>query len=47
MTNAEDLHGEPHVDLYLATDGADGYHWHGTYQTKTDRVIPVVVLERQ
>src|SRR5688572_23987707 len=27
MTTALDLHGPPHVQRYLETDGADGYHW--------------------
>ncbi len=30
MTTADSLHGDPHVDRYLETDGADGYHWNGT-----------------
>ncbi|ROS39516.1 nitroreductase family deazaflavin-dependent oxidoreductase [Amycolatopsis thermoflava] len=27
MSSAIDLHGQPHVDRYLETDGEDGYHW--------------------
>ncbi|SHN47615.1 nitroreductase family deazaflavin-dependent oxidoreductase [Cryptosporangium aurantiacum] len=27
MTSALDLHGTPHVERYLETDGEDGYHW--------------------
>jgi deazaflavin-dependent oxidoreductase (nitroreductase family) len=27
MTTALDLHGPAHVQRYLETDGADGYHW--------------------
>ena len=27
MTSAMDLHGDPHVERYLETDGEDGYHW--------------------
>lgn len=27
MTSAVDLHGAPHVERYLETNGADGYHW--------------------
>ncbi|MET0704199.1 MAG: nitroreductase family deazaflavin-dependent oxidoreductase [Mycobacterium sp.] len=27
MTTAEDLHGDPHVERYLETDGEDGFHW--------------------
>ena len=27
MTTALDLHGEPHVQRYLETDGEDGYVW--------------------
>jgi deazaflavin-dependent oxidoreductase (nitroreductase family) len=27
MTAAEYLHGPPHVQRYLETDGEDGYHW--------------------
>jgi deazaflavin-dependent oxidoreductase (nitroreductase family) len=27
MTTAEELHGDPHVERYLETDGEDGYHW--------------------
>jgi deazaflavin-dependent oxidoreductase (nitroreductase family) len=27
MTSATDLHGDPHVERYLETDGADGYTW--------------------
>ena len=27
MTTALDLHGPPHVQRYLETDGAEGYHW--------------------
>jgi deazaflavin-dependent oxidoreductase (nitroreductase family) len=27
MTSAMDLHGAPHVERYLKTDGKDGYHW--------------------
>lgn len=27
MTSATDLHGDPHVERYLETDGEDGYHW--------------------
>ncbi|WP_431924053.1 nitroreductase family deazaflavin-dependent oxidoreductase [Amycolatopsis tucumanensis] len=27
MSSAIDLHGQPHVDRYLETDGKDGYHW--------------------
>jgi hypothetical protein len=37
MTSATDLHGAPHVERYLETNGEDG---------KTSREIPVVVLER-
>lgn len=29
MTNAIDLHGAPHVERYIQTDGEDGYHWRG------------------
>ena len=29
MTSAMDLHGDPHVERYLETDGEDGYHWRG------------------
>jgi deazaflavin-dependent oxidoreductase (nitroreductase family) len=27
MTSAVDLHGAPHVERYLETNGEDGYHW--------------------
>jgi deazaflavin-dependent oxidoreductase (nitroreductase family) len=27
MTSALDLHGTPHVERYLETNGEDGYHW--------------------
>ncbi|WP_432534325.1 nitroreductase family deazaflavin-dependent oxidoreductase [Kineococcus arenarius] len=27
MTSATDLHGDPHVERYLETNGEDGYHW--------------------
>ncbi|MDQ0381644.1 nitroreductase family deazaflavin-dependent oxidoreductase [Amycolatopsis thermophila] len=27
MSSAIDLHGQPHVDRYLETDGEDGFHW--------------------
>ncbi len=27
MTSPSYLHGPPHVERYLATDGEDGYHW--------------------
>ena len=27
MTTAKDLHGDPHVERYLETNGEDGYHW--------------------
>ena len=27
MSAASELHGRPHVERYLATDGEDGYHW--------------------
>lgn len=27
MTTAEELHGDPHVERYLETNGEDGYHW--------------------
>lgn len=27
MTSAEDLHGDPHVERYLETQGEDGFHW--------------------
>ncbi|TQS42524.1 nitroreductase family deazaflavin-dependent oxidoreductase [Cryptosporangium phraense] len=27
MTSALELHGTPHVDRYLETNGEDGYHW--------------------
>ena len=27
MTSATDLHGDPHVERYLETDGEDGYYW--------------------
>jgi deazaflavin-dependent oxidoreductase (nitroreductase family) len=27
MTSATDLHGDAHVERYLATDGEDGYRW--------------------
>ena len=27
MSSAIDLHGAPHVERYLATNGEDGYHW--------------------
>ncbi|WP_432487919.1 nitroreductase family deazaflavin-dependent oxidoreductase [Kineococcus sp. SYSU DK018] len=29
MTSASDLHGDPHVERYLETNGEDGYHWRG------------------
>jgi deazaflavin-dependent oxidoreductase (nitroreductase family) len=27
MTSAIDLHGDPHVERYLETNGEDGYYW--------------------
>jgi deazaflavin-dependent oxidoreductase (nitroreductase family) len=27
MSTATELHGEPHVQRYLETNGEDGYHW--------------------
>jgi deazaflavin-dependent oxidoreductase (nitroreductase family) len=27
MSSAIDLHGDPHVERYLETDGEDGFHW--------------------
>ena len=27
MSTAMDLHGDPHVERYLETDGEDGYYW--------------------
>ncbi len=27
MSSAIDLHGDPHVERYLETNGEDGYHW--------------------
>ncbi|UQS23241.1 nitroreductase family deazaflavin-dependent oxidoreductase [Amycolatopsis thermalba] len=27
MSTSIDLHGQPHVDRYLETDGEDGYYW--------------------
>ena len=27
MTSATELHGPPHVERYLETDGEDGYYW--------------------
>ena len=27
MTTAEDLHGDPHVERYLETNGEDGFRW--------------------
>ena len=27
MTSATELHGDPHVQRYLETNGEDGYHW--------------------
>jgi deazaflavin-dependent oxidoreductase (nitroreductase family) len=27
MTSATELHGPPHVERYLETDGEDGFHW--------------------
>jgi deazaflavin-dependent oxidoreductase (nitroreductase family) len=27
MTTAEELHGDPHVERYLETNGEDGYRW--------------------
>jgi len=27
MTSATELHGDPHVERYLETNGEDGYHW--------------------
>ena len=27
MTSAIELHGPPHVERYLETNGEDGYHW--------------------
>lgn len=27
MTSAIDLHGTPHVERYLETNGEDGFHW--------------------
>lgn len=51
------LFGQEHVDRYVATDGEEGHDWRRTmtavwpdydeYQKKTEREIPVVVLERR
>ncbi|MGC4935343.1 nitroreductase family deazaflavin-dependent oxidoreductase [Gordonia sp. DT30] len=30
MSSVDELHGNPHVDLYLKTGGEQGYHWNGT-----------------
>jgi deazaflavin-dependent oxidoreductase (nitroreductase family) len=30
MSNVDELHGDPHVDRYLETDGEEGFHWKGT-----------------
>ena len=30
MTSVDNLHGDPHVERYLETDGEEGFHWHGT-----------------
>lgn len=30
MAKVDDLHGQPHVDRYLETNGEEGYHWNGT-----------------
>ena len=27
MTSATELHGPPHVERYLETDGEEGFHW--------------------
>jgi deazaflavin-dependent oxidoreductase (nitroreductase family) len=27
MTSSTELHGQPHVDRYIETNGEDGYHW--------------------
>ncbi|MFF5084060.1 nitroreductase family deazaflavin-dependent oxidoreductase [Actinoplanes sp. NPDC000266] len=27
MSSAIDLHGDPHVERYLETNGEDGFHW--------------------
>jgi deazaflavin-dependent oxidoreductase (nitroreductase family) len=27
VTTAQELHGDPHVERYLETDGEDGFHW--------------------
>jgi len=32
MTSAIDLHGPAHVERYLETNGAEGFHWGGHYQ---------------
>ena len=46
------LFGQEHVDRYVETDGDERHDWQGTTalilwtQMKTDREIPVVVLER-
>ncbi|BBY85532.1 nitroreductase family deazaflavin-dependent oxidoreductase [Mycolicibacterium tokaiense] len=30
MSTVDDLHGDPHVQRYLDTGGAEGFHWNGT-----------------
>ncbi|MFW0782901.1 nitroreductase family deazaflavin-dependent oxidoreductase [Gordonia sp. CPCC 206044] len=30
MASVDDLHGNPHVDRYLETNGDEGYEWNGT-----------------
>ncbi|ROZ89079.1 nitroreductase family deazaflavin-dependent oxidoreductase [Gordonia sp. OPL2] len=30
MASVDELHGDPHVERYLETDGEEGYHWNGT-----------------
>jgi len=30
MPTADELHGDPHVEQYLETNGEDGFHWRGT-----------------
>ncbi len=30
MASVDQLHGDPHVERYLETDGEEGYHWNGT-----------------
>src|SRR5689334_13903790 len=30
MPTADELHGDPHVERYLETNGEDGFHWRGT-----------------